>query len=1257
MADTSEGATIAKTVGEEQADSAAAQFVHLHNHSHYSLLDGLQKVPAMLDRIQELGMTAVALTDHGTLSGTVEFYKEAKSRGLKPIIGVETYVAPRGHLDKAGRQDLNPYHLILLAETTQGYHNLMKLVTIAQLDGFYQKPRIDRELLAQYHEGLIALSGCAGGEVAQHIEAGNLAQAEAVAGWYDETFGRGNYFLELQAHEHQWDHQKMLNAAKIELSKQTGIPVVVTADSHYSRHENRQAHETLLCVQTGKTLDDTNRMTMDMDLYLTSPEEIMERFAHVPEAYQNTVKIAERCEVDLDLGRILIPTFPVPEEGLSERDYLHKLCWQGLAWRYAGVKRADTAKLTEAEVRGLVEPVYAERLDYELGIIGRMGYEGYFLMTADLINWGKDQGIIFGPGRGSAAGSIVAYTMNITDLDPIKYDLLFERFLNPDRVSMPDIDIDIQDTRRGEVIEYVTGKYGSERVSQIITFGTMAARNAVRDTGRVLGMSYAEVDAIAKLVPQPVQGRHVPLAVSIGLKSGNGSDEQRADPELVREYQSNPRAKKLIDLAMELEGTIRNNGVHAAGVVIAPAPIVDYIPLQRAQKGMPCTMFSMGYVEEVGLLKMDFLGLSNLTIINNALVIIKRVYDVDIDLGHLPLDDKPTFELLARGDTTGVFQLESAGMKRYLRELKPTVFDDIIAMAALYRPGPMQFIDGFIDRKHGRAEISYFSPKMEAALKMTYGVLVYQEQVMQIAKDMCGFTGGQADTLRKGVAKKKPEVLAKLKTDFIEGAVTISGADRAKMEEFWGQLEAFAAYCFPKAHAACYALIAYQTAYLKAHYPAAFMAALMTSDFGDTERIAKEIGECRSLGIPVLPPDVNESFQEFAVVKESGSIRFGLAAIKNVGTGAIEAILRAREEGGKFTSMEDFAKRVSARECNKKVWESLAKCGAFDSLSEGNRGQLLHNLDLLTAYAAKVQKNALSGQTDIFGSLGVDEEQPALRLELPSQPVDAREQLMWEKELLGLYLSHHPLDDYAAYLADHCQPLGAITAEADGKLAKVGGFITTVRKITTKNGATMAFVGIEDRSGTNELIVFPKAYEASPHIFEADQVIVASGKISARDREGRLTGEPKILLESAKVVDYDTAKAYVARPGAKPPAMTTAPVPSWQKQPAAGAADRGVARPAARPAAAPPALSTAPGDPAAGSLVLRLADPGDQALLLRLKELLGAHPGPAEAYAVLGADTDAKKIRLPFKVTVSDALTAQLGELLGADRVRNRQPG
>ena len=1206
-----------------------SEFVHLHNHSHYSLLDGLQKVPGMLDRVQELGMDSVALTDHGTLSGAIEFYKEAKKRKVKPIIGVETYVAPRGHLDKAGRQDASPYHLILLAYNNVGYHNLMKLVTIAQLEGYYYKPRVDRELLTTYHEGLIALSACAGGEVASNIRNGNLAEAENVVRWYDETFGRDNYYLELQDHAHQWDEQRVINEAKIELSKKTGVPLVVTADSHYSSHKDREAHEILLCVQTGKTMGDAGRMTMDMDLFVTGPDDVKSRWSHMPEVYENTVKIAERCDVSIELGRILIPTFPVPEEGLSERDYLHRLCWQGLAWRYGGIHKEDLVHQTEAKVRALVEPNIAARLQYELEVIGRMGYDGYFLIVSDFINWGKNQGIIFGPGRGSAAGSIVAYAMNITDLDPMKYDLLFERFLNPDRISMPDIDIDIQDTRRGEVIDYVTEKYGQERVAQIITFGTMAARNAVRDTGRALGYSYAEVDAIAKLVPQPVQGRHIPLAVAAGLKTGKGT-EQRPDPDLVKEYTGNARARELINLAIQLEGTIRSNGVHAAGVVIAPEPIVGYTPLQRAQKGGLATQYSMGPVEELGLLKMDFLGLSNLTVINNALRIIKRVYGKSIDIATIPLEDAKTFELLAAGDTTGVFQLESAGMKRYLRELKPTTFNDIIAMVALYRPGPMQWIEDFIGRKHGQIPITYVHPAMENSLKNTYGVLVYQEQVMQISKEMCGFTGGDADTLRKAIGKKNVAMMQKMKAKFLEGAMKNEGADQAAMEAFWSSLEDFAAYCFNKSHAACYGLIAYQTAYLKAHYPGAFMAALMTSDFGNIDRIAIEVAECNRMGMPVLPPDVNESFSEFAVVKDSSNIRFGLSAVKNVGGGTIEAIITAREADGPFTSIEDFAKRVSARECNKKGWESLTKCGAFDGLIQGQRATLLHNLDTVTAYASKVQKNALSGQIDIFGSLGAEENLPGLRMEQPAAQATSRELLAWEKELLGLYISHHPLDEYAAYLQDTTLAIDQVTPSSDGKLVRLGGIITTVRKILTKKGDTMAFVGLEDKTGLTELIVFPKAYEKSPEIFESDNIVMVTGKISARDREGNLTGEPKMMVDTAKIINYEAASSHVAiaRPQAK---QVPAPVRTMAT-----------------------AVEQIPVS-ADGNVILKLSDLSDQQLLHDIKEVLSANTGSSEIYVLVGQD-DPKKIRLPFKVAVTSNLLASLGELIGPSQVSHAKP-
>lgn len=1202
------------------SEKPKTQFVHLHNHTHYSLLDGLQKIPGMLDRVEAMGMDTIAITDHGTLSGAIDFYNNAKKRGIKPIIGTEAYVSPRGMLDKNGKIDANPYHLILLAYNNTGYQNLMKLSTMAMLDGFYYKPRVDRAALEKHSEGLICLSACASGEVGRHILNGNMDGARDTANWYRDTFGAENYYFEIQDHS-DWQMQKTINDGLFILSEEMGIPLVVTADSHYSQPTDREAHEILLCVQTGKTMADSDRMEMEMPLYVSDPKDIESRWAHRPEMLENTRKIADRCNIELELDKILIPTFDVPE-GYTEHSYLHELCWQGVMWRYTeGLTREESLKKTVEEAKAAVPEEVRERLEYELGVISRMGYEGYFLIVADFINWGKDRGIIFGPGRGSAAGSIVAYAINITDLDPIKYDLLFERFLNPDRISMPDVDIDIQDTRRGEVIEYVTEKYGEERVAQIITFGTMAARNAVRDTGRALGMSYAEVDVIAKLIPQPIQGRHVPLGVSIGALPPKG--EMRADPDLMAEYQSNPRAKRLIDLAMRLEGTIRSNGIHAAGVVIAPEPIVNYTPLQRAQKGGISTQYSMNPVEQLGLLKMDFLGLSNLTIINNALRIIKKVYGEDVDIGTIPLDNKKTYELLSRGDTTGVFQLESAGMKRYLRELKPSVFDDIIAMVALYRPGPMQFIDDFIDRKHGRKEVVYEHPGMEAALGNTYGILVYQEQFMQISKDMCGFSGGQADTLRKAIGKKQRETMAKMKVAFIDGMVETAGVKKTFAETFWTQLEAFADYCFNKSHSACYGLIAYQTAYLKANYPAAFMAALLTSNHDNSEKVSIEVAECQRMGINVLPPDVNESFLEFSVVPDGenkGMIRFGMSAIKNVGEGPIEAIIEARETGGPFTSVEDFAKRVNASVVNKKAWESLIKAGAMERF--GGRSELLHNLELLTSYASKLQKNAANGQIDIFGELGAEDNAPALQLELPPSVASGRDQLAWERELLGIYLSSHPLDDFKGWLQDHSMPIPALTTSMEGKNVKIGGMITAVRKILTRKGDTMAFVAIEDVYGSTELVVFPKSYELTPQLWEVDKIVLAQGKVNAKDRDGRI-GEIKVIVDSVKEIDHSTVLGYKPSKAAYTPADSAEDEAPKQK-------------------------------PADEVLVIQLKDLQDTAVLTKIKDILEEAPGTISSYVVMPGPVP-KKIRLPFQVEVSDELINRLRvEVSGGHVVRHR---
>ncbi|MDB5165106.1 MAG: dnaE, partial [Candidatus Saccharibacteria bacterium] len=1096
---------------------SSADYVHLHNHTQYSLLDGLTKVPALIDYVKEAGMPAVAMTDHGTLSGAIEFYKEAKSKGIKPIIGMEAYVASRTLYDKEPK-DKAYYHIILLAMNQEGYQNLMALSTIANLEGFYYKPRIDRELLEKHNEGIICLSGCASGEIGDALRQGQYEQAKETAAWYKKAFG-DRYYLEFQDHGHpdhpsKWVEQVAINKQLFQISEELDIPGVVTCDAHYLKHEDQEAHEILLCVQTGSFLTDEKRMSLkDFELHVTEPDEIIARWgATNPELITNSHVIADRCDLTIELGKILIPKFPVPK-GETEKSYLDKLVYRGLAWRYAGVSETEAAKMTIPQVKKALPPHVLERALYELGVIESMGFNGYFLIVADFINWGKDEGIVFGPGRGSAAGSIIAYAMKITELDPLIYDLLFERFLNPDRISMPDVDIDIQDTRRNEVIQYCVEKYGKDRVANIVTFGRMAARNAVRDVSRVLQVPYAEADRLAKMIPPPVQGRHILLETSI-----------KKDHDLKREYETNETAKKVFDLAVQLEGTIRSHGVHAAGVVIAPEDIVYYTPLEMAQKGVVATQYSMGPIEELGLLKMDFLGLSNLTIIKNTLRIIKRVYDKDIDINTLPLDDAETYKLFQKGDTTGVFQLESAGMKRYLRDLKPTVFEDIVAMVALYRPGPMQFIDEFIGRKHGEKKITYPHPSMENSLKNTYGVLVYQEQVMQISKEVCGFSGGDADTLRKAIGKKNASLMAKMKDKMIAGGQEHSGIDRQLMESFWKQLEDFAAYCFNKSHAACYGLIAYQTAYLKAHYPAAFMAALMTSDYDDTDRLAIEITECQHMGMTVLPPDVNESFQEFAVVPDTKQIRFGMTAIKNVGAGAVEEILRARNEAP-FDSLEDFLTRVNYRIVNRKAMESLIKAGAFDRF--GERSLLLHNLDMILAFAGRLQKQANSGQTDIFGSLTEEVmERPTLELQPATVTFDTREQLLWERELLGLYLSQHPLELFETILAEQTVPLNTIKPEHDGKSVNVGGAITDVREITTKNGQKMAFVKLEDRFGEVEVILFPGSYQRTVGLWERDRVVLIRGKVNTKGRDGLQSDEVKIMVDDAREITVQQASAY-----------------------------------------------------------------------------------------------------------------------------------
>lgn len=1198
---------------------------------------------SMLDHVKELGMKSVAITDHGTLSGAIEFYKEAKARDIKPIIGMETYVANRKHTDKDPVKDKGRYHLILLAMNNKGYENLMRLSTEANLNGYYYKPRIDHDLLEKYNEGLLVLSACIGGELGENFRNGQDKKAYEIAQWYKDIFG-DRYYIEIQDHGHPnhphfWDKQVALNKQLLKLAADLDIKTVVTADAHYSQPGDKEAHEILLCVQTGAFLSDQDRFSLkEFDLFVEDPAKVIERWGgEHPELIRNTTELAERCNVEFDLGGILIPKFPVPE-GETEKTFLDKLVFKGVAERYHGLTSDEANMLTIDEIRAKASKEVLDRVDYELKVIDGMGFNGYMLIVQDFINWGKNQGIIFGPGRGSAAGSIIAYTLRITDLDPLTYGLLFERFLNPDRISMPDIDVDIQDNRRDEVIQYCSDKYGADRVSNIVTFGKMAARAAVRDVARVLEVPYAEADKLAKLIPAPVQGRHIPLKVSI-----------EKDPDLKGEYDSNPTAKKVIDLAIRLEGTIRSHGIHACGVVIAPSELVQYVPLEMAQKGVVATQFPMGQIEELGLLKMDFLGLSNLTILKNAMRIIKRVHDVEIDLSKIPLDDEKTFALLGRGETTGVFQFESAGMKRYLRELKPTEFDDVIAMGALYRPGPLSagLTDSFIKRKNGLEKIEYAHPLMEGALGNTFGVLVYQEQVMQISREVCGFTGGEADTLRKAIGKKKLDVMQKMQVKFIDGAVA-NGVPKPVIEKFWKDLLGFADYCFNKSHSACYGMISYWTAYVKAHYPAAFMAAVMTSDQDDTDRLAIEITECNHMGLQVMNPDVNQSFSEFAVVPDTNKIRFGLNAVKNVGANAVDEIIRVREEGGEFKTIEDFLKRVSVRICNRKNMESLLKAGAFDSL--GDRSDLMFNLDVIMAYASKVQKDGAAGQTDLFGNL-MQEMIPPLALQTAPTKTTEREMLQWERELLGLYLSAHPLDRYTAYFSEQCAPIENLNNRMDNKQAIVGGIILESRTINTKSGSKMAFMKMEDKTGELEIIVFPKTFEEVGERLVQDEVIKVKGKINCKDRDGKMTEEVKIIADEITFVTQQELDSYKATGKAMklPKAGTGAGKTLAVKAGSAPGVNISYRQASAAPAPTMTRTATAPAPPKP-KLYVHVKNPDDHENLLKLKQSFNSYPGSCEVVLVLGEDKKSA-IRMPFTVEPHDDLKSTIGNLFGQECV------
>lgn len=1053
-------------------------FVHLHVHSHYSLLDGLGKVSELVKKAVDLGMPALALTDHGAMYGAIDFYNTAKKAGLKPIIGVEAYVSPRKMTDKSSGIDTRPYHMVLLAKNFTGYQNLIKITSAAHLDGYYYKPRVDRDFISRHSQGIIATTACLASETSRYLLDRDIEKATETIRAYQEIFGKDNYYLEMQHHP-SIPEQQVVNSHIKTLSEKLDLPLIATNDTHYVNADDRVPHDQLVCIQTGKLVSDTNRMLYTGDFSLKTAEEMWQSFSDTPTALENTLKIADMVDLEIPLGQNLLPSFPLPE-GETEESLLKKWCEQGLHERYSDIT-----------------PELRQRLNYELETVFKMGFPGYFLIVADFIRFAKSKGIYVGPGRGSAAGSLIAYVTGITNVDPIRYELLFERFLDVNRISMPDIDLDFEDVRRGEVIDYVREKYGDNHVAGIITFGTIMARAAVRDVGRVLGMPYAKVDTIAKAVPTPIQGKHVPLSKSV-----------KEAPELKDVYTSDPEAKLLLDSAMKLEGTIRHASQHACAIVISQEPLVEYVPLQQAQGGdvHQVTQYSMEPIEKMGLLKMDFLGLSNLTTMRQCAEIIEAVYGDTVDIYNLPLDDPKTYSLFGRGETTGVFQLESAGMKRYIKELQPNSFDDIIAMVALYRPGPMQWIQSFIDRKLGKEKIEYLHPLAKNALKETYGIPVYQEQVMRMSKDMCGFTGAEADTLRKAIGKKIPKLMAEMKEKFINGAVA-KGVDQTKAGEIWNQLEDFAAYCFNKSHATCYALIAYQTAYLKANYPDCFMAALMTSDLNDIDRLSIEITECERIGLKVLPPDINESFANFSVVKDTMAIRFGLGAIKNVGATVAKNIVTERKNNGTFQSLEDFLRRCSSF-VNKKVLESLVKCGALDRFAE--RGSLWKGLELITKYSNDISRNSSANQLNMFGESA---KEAISKVQLPPGTEHKNTFLTWEKELLGLYLSDHPLKQYSDILTKFATPNKEVTIERANQSVRIGGIVQEMKKITTKSNQMMAFIQIEDPSGLIEAVVFPTVFKEYQHLWQTDSLVLLQGKVSDKD------GTPKILVDKVWPLD------------------------------------------------------------------------------------------------------------------------------------------
>ena len=1194
-------------------------FVHLHNHTAYSLLDGASKLDEMIQRAKDLNQPAIAITDHGVMYGVVDFYKACKKAGVKPIIGCEVYVAPRTRFDKQAGLDDGAYHLVLLVKNEQGYRNLSRLESLASLEGFYYKPRVDREILEQYHEGLIALSGCLAGEVAQKILQEDLDGAREAALWYQNTFGADNYYFEVQ--NHGIHEQMQINYHLNILSRELNIPLVATNDNHYVNREDAKTQDVMMCIQMGKTLDDVNRMRFESDnFYLKSYDEMQQILGDYPESLTNTLKIAEQCDFDFTFGENHMPIFDVPD-GYTLDSYFEELCYQEIKTRYNPVTEEVT-----------------KRLEYELSVIKQMGYSGYFLIVWDFIRFAREKGIYVGPGRGSAAGSIVSYALHITDIDPLKYDLLFERFLNPERVSMPDIDIDFCYERRGEVIDYVIEKYGQDHVCQIITFGTMAARGAIRDVGRVLNIPIATVNKVSKAIPNE-------LGMTID-KALHASQELRGYCE------EDEQIKELIETAQKLEGLPRHAGTHAAGVVISRDPLDTYLPLQKSAECGVITQFAKENVEEIGLLKMDFLGLRTLTVINKAVDMIKQNHGVTIDFNTMPMDDRKTYQLLCDGESIGVFQLESGGLRAIMKELQPNDLEDVIALVALYRPGPLNsgMADDFIQRKHGRKEIEYLHPLLEPILKPTYGVILYQEQVMRIASDLAGFSLGQADMLRRAMGKKKPEIIAAMKQDFLDGAEK-NNVDRSIAAKVFELIEYFAGYGFNKSHSAAYAIVAYQTAYLKAHYPVEFMAALLTSIMDSADRVSFYIAECKRMGIPVLTPDVNESQETFTVT--NGRIRFGLAAMKNVGKGAMQSIIEIRNQDGPFASLQDFCARVDLSQVNKRMIENLIKGGAFDSVA-GSKRQLLTILDLCLEQGHEILRSKSSAQISLFD---FDEEQTGLTsryapIPLPDVPeFSSQELLAMEKQILGLYVSGHPLDNYTKVISEKTSvSLAELTEEHDQQRIVVAGMINTFKISTTKKGDTMATCQFEDLTGSIEILVFPKTFVRYREMIEKDAIVLVKGRYLAQDENPKLSADEILPLPDDAQLNEMKAKGQTfARsvPDAPAQPYTSAPEPHYQASPS---------RPAqqAAPQAASPQVASLQevAKKQKKKLYLRLdAEHSTPQVQQKLKQILRQHNGPMPVYFYFSEQKKMVLAEYQYWVSSDIDLIMALSQLLGAENI------